>query len=401
VRRRIIVALVFVVLVDLLLSCVTVPQSQSYNPEATRRLFELLRLSEPERIQAAINNGANVNARDHDGFTPLIVAAMYNPTPEVISTLVKARADLKAMDSDGRTALMVAARLNPNPEVIARLLQAGADVNAQDGNGDTALTSAAQSINSPEVIAEVISALLRAGANVNTKNNDGKTALEIVQNNEKLRNTNISQRIEEPILAFFTLVKTGTPKRVQVEISRGVAINARDKDGVTSLMVAALYNPDPEVIATLLTAGTELNARNEHGVTPLMYAAQFNPNPDVIARLLQAGADVNAQDGNGDTALTSAAQSTNSPEVIAEVISALLRAGANVNAKNNDGKTALEIVQSNEKLKNTNISQQIEERTQPQKLEAKGRGLVIENLSLSEVYPVLHAFYDTHPLAGC
>jgi len=76
----------------------------------------------------------------------------------------------------------------------------------------------------------------------------------------------------------------------------------------------------------------------------------------------------------------------------------LMKAGANANAKNNDGKTALAIVQNNEKLRNTNISQQIEEPSQPQRLEAKGRGLVIENLSLSEIYPVLHAFYDTHPL---
>lgn len=80
------------------------------------------------------------------------------------------------------------------------------------------------------------------------------------------------------------------------------------------------------------------------------------------------------------------------------MISALLNAGADVNAKNNGGNTALDIMQGNEKLKNTNAYQLLVAATLPQKSEAKGNGLVIKNLSLSEVYPVLYAFYDTNPV---
>jgi hypothetical protein len=58
----------------------------------------------PQSIQAAIDQGADVNARDKDGSTPLIRAAQNNTNPEVITTLLKAGADAKAKNSSGKTA---------------------------------------------------------------------------------------------------------------------------------------------------------------------------------------------------------------------------------------------------------------------------------------------------------
>ncbi|MDP7560231.1 MAG: ankyrin repeat domain-containing protein, partial [Planctomycetota bacterium] len=44
-------------------------------------------------------------ARDEDGWTPLMHAARYNSNPEVITVLLKAGANAKAKDGAGKTAL--------------------------------------------------------------------------------------------------------------------------------------------------------------------------------------------------------------------------------------------------------------------------------------------------------
>lgn len=56
----------------------------------------------------------------------------------MITTLLKAGADLKARDKDGLTTLMNAALTNQNPEVIVALLKAGANAKAKDSAGNTA-----------------------------------------------------------------------------------------------------------------------------------------------------------------------------------------------------------------------------------------------------------------------
>ena len=73
----------------------------------------------PQDVQAAISKGADVNARDKDGRTPLMMAAQYNQDTEVITILLKAGADIEARDSvHGGTVLMWGA-MNENPEVFS------------------------------------------------------------------------------------------------------------------------------------------------------------------------------------------------------------------------------------------------------------------------------------------
>ena len=136
----------------------------------TKDFFELVRHGTPQDVQAAIDNGADVNARDTRGWTPLINAALFNQNPEVITTLLKAGADLKAEDTHhGGTALLWAAWDNLNPEVVTTLLKAGADIEARN----TALLWAAG--NNQNL--EVVTTLLEAGADVNAQNKSGATAL--------------------------------------------------------------------------------------------------------------------------------------------------------------------------------------------------------------------------------
>ena len=65
-------------------------------------------------------------------------AARFSKNPEVIITLLKAGADVNAKDTDGWTALMWAAWKSQDLRVITILLKAGADGKEKSNEGKTA-----------------------------------------------------------------------------------------------------------------------------------------------------------------------------------------------------------------------------------------------------------------------
>jgi hypothetical protein len=69
------------------------------------------------------------------GFTPLLSAAWNNPNPEFIKMLIAAGADIEAKDSDGWNALEIAVAKN-SPAVVTLLLKTvlGDDLNESQKN---------------------------------------------------------------------------------------------------------------------------------------------------------------------------------------------------------------------------------------------------------------------------
>ncbi len=89
-------------------------------------------------------------------------------------------------------------------------------------------------------------------------------------------------------------------------------------------------------VAALLDMGVSVDARNEDGDTPLMHAA-VQGNPEIVQLLLAAGADVEAQNPYGITALMEAAFWGN-----VEVVELLLQHGANLTSRDRAGRSALQ-----------------------------------------------------------
>ena len=93
--------------------------------------ISLCKEGSPSEVQAAIKAGADVNAREENGWTPLHLAAGNNGNPKVIIALLKAGANVNARTESGWTSLHLAALNTPSPEVITALLKAGADPKAK------------------------------------------------------------------------------------------------------------------------------------------------------------------------------------------------------------------------------------------------------------------------------
>ena len=77
-------------------------------------------------LDAAVEAGADVNAKDYLGQTPLEWAAKY-ASPESVKTLIKAGADVNVGDDHGSTALMQVARFQENAAATKVLLDDGAE----------------------------------------------------------------------------------------------------------------------------------------------------------------------------------------------------------------------------------------------------------------------------------
>lgn len=76
------------------------------------------------------NRATNLNARMHDGTTPLILAARL-AIEGMVEDLINADADINAADNSGKTALHWAAAVN-NVDAVNILLAHGANRDAQD-----------------------------------------------------------------------------------------------------------------------------------------------------------------------------------------------------------------------------------------------------------------------------
>lgn len=175
-------------------------ESQPSRAAATQRPDNLASAVRARDVAAArrfLDRGDDVNARDEDGVTPCMQAAVQGDA-EMVELLLQRGADVSPTDNMGSTALSLALERG-NPRVVAMLLardrskgaaelfdacrtgrgdvvkvllQSGANPNSRDEQGNTLLMLAAGSGDLP-----LVKMLLERGADINARNREGTTAL--------------------------------------------------------------------------------------------------------------------------------------------------------------------------------------------------------------------------------
>ena len=110
------------------------------NPEADRALLDAAEKGNIKAVKQHLAGGADVDAKDEGGLTPLHNAA-YEGHKETVELIIANGADVNAKDEGGLTPLHTTA-LEGNKEVVELLIAKGVDVNAKDVDGKTPLNSA-------------------------------------------------------------------------------------------------------------------------------------------------------------------------------------------------------------------------------------------------------------------
>ena len=247
----------------------------------------------------------DVNCKDGDGMTPLLLAARYqhesilrlllergaNPraqcnkghttlhwlalahgtaiTETSIDLLLRDRPPFEVADSNGITPLM-AACIFGHLLLATRLIRYGADVRAKNSSGQTALHCAAHF-----GIATMVSILLDYGAELEVKSCQGGTPLHAAATGPSDSSDTVGQ-----------LIRAGADKEATIDM------------GLFRPLHVAIRSNNEACVKCLLESGVDVEARDEYGWRPLHIAVRHGQSR-IVKMLLRHGADVEALAGDG------------------------------------------------------------------------------------------------------
>ena len=246
----------------------------------------LLFASQSDRLgdsaQLLLEHGASIHVQNKKGQTPLHLASQQG-NPFSVESLLKAGADVDARDNDNTTPLLLA--LVPsamNGRVAKLLLEHGASVHVRNKNGQTPLHLAA----SRWVLSDIGALMLKLGAEVDAQDNEDMTPLHFAARSDY----------------------TGRDTRLLLE--HGASVHVRNKTGQTPLHLASEKELS-DIVALLLEFGADVDAQDNKYMTPLHYALSSLPQSSwvqedlqkVIRILLESGANDGLPDEHGKTPL--------------------------------------------------------------------------------------------------
>ena len=196
-------------------------------------------VSDPKLGLTLIINGADINAKNRSGSTPLHWAVSRNKA-SIAKLLIEFGANIDSADNMGNTPLHFA--INSKEELILLLIRSGANVNATNNNGSTPIIEALLKNNNTHS-----KYLLLAGAE-NIKNNAGvsPSILETLEADNTIKENLISGQVD-PIIKEIFVENYG---RAIELINQGEAIDTVDIHGNTALHWA--FNKKNRYISKLL-----------------------------------------------------------------------------------------------------------------------------------------------------
>lgn len=263
-----------------------------------------------QRIRELLEAGALFNARDVLGGNALHVAANMRGDIEVLTLLLDKGADVNAVDNDGLTPLIRALRHGHYRhqgqgehllQVASLLLSRGASVKGAGADGKPPLSAAMDPVNIP-----LIELLLKHGAAVPDDGLDWAISNQYIGLIKLLmpRATPAMLAFRDPMGGGLLHRAAASPRAAFLMpwlLSKGFDMDALDDDGITPLGRAA-FAGNLEGVVSLHKARARLTVLDNDGQTPLHLAA-YGAHADVMQWLVAHGLDIKARDKEARTSL--------------------------------------------------------------------------------------------------
>jgi len=229
-----------------------------------------------------------------------ILSAVSSGKVEAVKHHLAAGADVNKKDENGWTPLLLAAYLG-NVEIVGLLVVKGANVNAKGKWEETPLHLA--SLNG---LNSIVQLLIENGADVNAKTDDNETPLDWTLRFGRTETSELlpkhsgktGEELEEVARgSILGVVRVGDNKWVKQHLAAGAGVNAKDEYGWAPLHLAASWG-HKEIAELLINKGADVNVDGQFFLTPLDLAV-FNGQKEIIEFLRKHGGRTRGETANG------------------------------------------------------------------------------------------------------
>ena len=316
--------------------------AKARDPNGRTPLHYAAELDNPALAAFFIAMGAEVDAEDNSGETPLGICAAGNKN-KAANTLAASGAGI-FKQTKSKTTIANAALQNTS---FLQAIMVPAAYDSADSNGKTILHLASEqgNVNAVRIILNAIASGNEAGAmaaagNRNTpldkKDSMGLNPLDIA-----LSRPDSHDHMEAAEMLIISGGVSARPIfRYFAPAARSANYDMRRTDGQAPLHFAA-GDGHEGLVRFLIERNANVNIKNSSGATPLHEAVRSG-NINMIKLIINSGAEVNAQDAKGNSVLHVAAP----PRAHQEVIQLFLGSGVNPNLRDDHGDTPLHVLVS-------------------------------------------------------